>query len=88
MAAAERLVELELDPGQPLEYPLVEGEPPRGAAADLERSELAATHLGVGVIPHDSVAAALAAARTSGTPVLATGSIYVVGEVRRALGVA
>jgi len=36
--------------------------------------------------PHDSVADALTAAAVAGNPVLVTGSIYVVGEVRDALG--
>lgn len=65
------------------------------AAADSPRAmpatrlaDLAATHLEVAVTPHDSVAAALVVARAAGDPVLVTGSIYVVGEARRALGVA
>jgi folylpolyglutamate synthase/dihydropteroate synthase len=37
---------------------------------------------------HPSVAAAVAAAMAAGGPVLITGSIYVVGEARHALGVA
>lgn len=65
------------------------------AAADSPRAmeagdlaDLAARRLGVPVTAHRSVAEALAAARAGGGPVLVTGSIYVVGEARRAAGVA
>jgi dihydrofolate synthase/folylpolyglutamate synthase len=59
---------------------------PRALPAD-EMAELAQRHLGVPATAHPSVAAAVAAAQAAGTPVLVTGSIYVVGEARRALGV-
>jgi len=42
--------------------------------------------LGVPTAAHESVAAALAAAMSSGEPVLVTGSVYVAGEARDALG--
>jgi len=51
-----------------------------------EVAELAAEILGVPATPHDSVAAAVAAAREEDGPVLVTGSLYVVGEARTALG--
>lgn len=63
------------------------------AAADspraLEAGEAAALvteRLGIPATPHRSVADAVAAARASGTHVLVTGSLYVVGEARVALG--
>jgi dihydrofolate synthase/folylpolyglutamate synthase len=59
---------------------------PRALPA-VEMAELAHRHLGVPATAHPSVAAAVAAARATGTPVLITGSIYVVGEARHALGV-
>jgi len=65
------------------------------AAADSPRAlpapEMAALvgdHLGVDATPHPSVATAVSAAMASGEPVLITGSIYVVAEARRALGIA
>jgi dihydrofolate synthase/folylpolyglutamate synthase len=64
------------------------------AAADSPRAmsapEVAAlveARLGVPAAPHGSVAEAVAAARRSGEHVLVTGSLYVVGEARKALGV-
>ena len=63
------------------------------AAADSPRAMPAAdvavlvdARLGVPVTSHGSVAEAVAAARRSGEHVLVTGSLYVVGEVRAALG--
>lgn len=58
------------------------------ALAGGEVASLVFENLGVPVAAHDSVAGAVAAARGSGGPVLVTGSIYVVGEARRALGLA
>jgi len=62
-------------------------------AADSERARpsaevaaLSAEILGVPVKAHDSVAEAVAAALDAGGPVLVTGSLYVVGEARSALG--
>jgi folylpolyglutamate synthase/dihydropteroate synthase len=49
---------------------------------------LAQQQLGMPATAHPSVAVAVAAAQATGTPVLVTGSIYVVGEARRALGAA
>ncbi len=64
------------------------------AAADIERATDAgdvaadATRvLGVPATPHPDVPTAVAAAAESGDPVLVTGSIYVVGEARTALGI-
>lgn len=59
---------------------------PRALPADA-MAELAQLHVGVPATPHPSVAAAVAAAQAEGAPVLVTGSIYVVGEARKALGV-
>lgn len=63
------------------------------AAAESSRARdpeeivaLASDRLGVPATAHDSVAAALHAAITTGEPVLVTGSLYVVGEARDALG--
>jgi len=53
-----------------------------------EVSALAAEVLGVPVWAHGSVAEAVEAALGSGEPVLVTGSLYVVGEARSALGLA
>ena len=53
-----------------------------------EMAELAQQQLGMPATAHPSVAVAVAAAQATGTPVLVTGSIYVVGEARRALGAA
>ena len=65
------------------------------AAADSPRAldavamaDLARERLGVDATAHPSVAAAVAAAMGTGNPVLITGSIYVVAEARKALGVA
>lgn len=58
---------------------------PRAMPAD-EVATVVGQRLGIGVEPHASVAAALGAALADGGPVLVTGSIYVVGEARRALG--
>jgi folylpolyglutamate synthase/dihydropteroate synthase len=44
--------------------------------------------LGIPATPHVSVAEAVAAARQGFDHVLITGSLYVVGEARAALGVA
>lgn len=52
-----------------------------------ELAALVTERLGVPVTGHGSVASAVAAAIDAGGPVLVTGSIYVVGEARRALGV-
>jgi dihydrofolate synthase/folylpolyglutamate synthase len=57
---------------------------PSGELAALAEGE----ELGVPVIDGGSVADGLAAARETGGPVLVTGSIYVVGEARQALGLA
>ena len=57
----------------------------------LETEQVAALvgeRLGIPATPHGSVADALAAARATGNHVLVTGSIYVVGEARAALGIA
>jgi folylpolyglutamate synthase/dihydropteroate synthase len=54
-------------------------------AADA--AQALSTALGVPVTVHDSVAGALDAAAGSGEPVLVTGSLYVAGEARTALGV-
>jgi dihydrofolate synthase/folylpolyglutamate synthase len=51
-------------------------------------AEAVHTQLSVPATAHPSVAAAVAAAMAAGGPVLITGSIYVVGEARHALGVA
>ena len=51
-----------------------------------EVAALAAAEMAVPVAVHDSVAAAVAAALEEGGPVLVTGSLYVVGEARGALG--
>ncbi len=59
---------------------------PRAMPAE-EAAELAVAHLGVPATPHASVVEALAAARQTGEHVLVTGSLYVVGEARAALGV-
>ena len=59
---------------------------PRAMPA-VEAAELATSHLGVPATPHGSVVEALAAARRTGEHVLVTGSLYVVGEARAALGV-
>ena len=55
-------------------------------AGDL--AELAADVFGgeVPITAHDSVAAGMAAAAATGEPMMATGSIYVVGEARISLG--
>jgi dihydrofolate synthase/folylpolyglutamate synthase len=62
-------------------------------AADIDRAlspdrvaEIASDALSVPVAAHDSVAGAVSAARASGGPVLVTGSIHLVGEVRTVLG--
>jgi dihydrofolate synthase/folylpolyglutamate synthase len=60
---------------------------PRARGAE-EMADLIRRHLDVPATPHPSVAAAVAAAMATGDPVLITGSIYVVAEARRALGVA
>jgi folylpolyglutamate synthase/dihydropteroate synthase len=60
---------------------------PRAMAA-AEVAGLITARLGIPATPHASVAAAVAAARASGTHILITGSLYVVGEARAALGVA
>jgi dihydrofolate synthase / folylpolyglutamate synthase len=54
---------------------------PAAAVAALAREAMA-----VPVSDHDSVPAAVAAALGTGAPVLVTGSLYVVGEARTALG--
>jgi dihydrofolate synthase/folylpolyglutamate synthase len=51
-----------------------------------EVAALAARMMGAPAASHDSVAAALGAALEAGGPVLVTGSLYVVGEARSALG--
>ncbi len=57
-------------------------------ALDAERAAAMITeHLGIPATPHPSVAAAVTAARATATHVLITGSLYVVGEARAALGV-
>jgi len=61
------------------------GTPRALPAADTAHALVAG--LGIPVTVHDSVAAAVAAAAGSGEPVLATGSLYVVGEARTALGI-
>jgi len=58
---------------------------PRARSAD-EVAALAAEIMGVPVWAHDSVSEAVAAAREAGEPVLVTGSLYVVGEARTAVG--
>ncbi|OFW66160.1 MAG: hypothetical protein A2Z12_02705 [Actinobacteria bacterium RBG_16_68_21] len=65
------------------------------AAADAARAmpaeevgRLVTEVIGVPVVVHGSVAEALREAVAEGGPVLVTGSIYVVGEARAALGVA
>lgn len=65
------------------------------AAADSPRAldadgmaGLVREHLDVDSTAHPSVAAAVAAAMATGDPILITGSIYVVAEARKALGVA
>jgi dihydrofolate synthase/folylpolyglutamate synthase len=50
-------------------------------------AEAAAAALDVPADAHDSVAGAVSAARSSGGPVLVTGSLYLVGEVRTLFGV-
>ena len=60
---------------------------PRALPAD-EAARLVEQRLGIGAHPHPSVAAAVGAALAAGEPVLIAGSIYVVGEARRALGLA
>jgi dihydrofolate synthase/folylpolyglutamate synthase len=60
---------------------------PRAMGA-TEVAGLITERLGIPATPHASVSAAVAAARASGTHVLITGSLYVVGEARAALGVA
>jgi dihydrofolate synthase/folylpolyglutamate synthase len=56
-------------------------------ARDLEQvATLAGEALGVPARTHDSVAEALTAATATGDAVLVTGSLYVVGEARDALG--
>lgn len=40
MTSTEGLIEVELDPGHPLEHPLIERESPRRTTSDLERSDL------------------------------------------------
>lgn len=60
---------------------------PRALSAG-EVAGLVAERLGVQATAHGSVAAAVMAAVGTGDPVLVTGSIYVVGEARRALGLA
>lgn len=57
----------------------------RAMPAD-EAAALAREALGVEATEHPSVADAVAAAISSGEPVLVTGSLYVVGEARTALG--
>jgi dihydrofolate synthase/folylpolyglutamate synthase len=59
---------------------------PRALAAE-SMAGAAREHLDVPAEAHPSVAAAIAAAMASGGPVLITGSIYVVAEARRALGI-
>jgi dihydrofolate synthase/folylpolyglutamate synthase len=56
------------------------------ARSSAEVAALSAEILGVPVWAHDSVAEAVAAALGGGDPVLVTGSLYVVGEARSALG--
>lgn len=51
-----------------------------------EIAALATDRLGVPATPHESVAQALNAAMATGDAVLVTGSLYVVGEARDALG--
>jgi dihydrofolate synthase/folylpolyglutamate synthase len=58
---------------------------PRARPA-TEVAALAAGIMGVPVWAHDSVPEALAAALEAGEPVLVTGSLYVVGEARTAVG--
>lgn len=58
---------------------------PRARAAEEVASRVERV-LGIPAHPHESVAAAVAAARAEGNPVLVTGSLYVVGEARTALG--
>lgn len=60
---------------------------PRAMAPD-RAARLIEDRLGVPATPHDSVGGAVAAARATGRGVLVTGSIYVVGEARAALGIA
>lgn len=62
-------------------------ESPRALETD-QVAALVGERLGIPATPHPSVAAALAAARATGNHVLVTGSIYVVGEARAALGIA
>jgi len=60
-----------------------------GSERALPASEVAALAAAGGaasVTPHPTVAAAVAVARAEGGPVLVTGSLYVVGEAREALG--
>ncbi len=57
----------------------------RARPAD-ELAALAAREMTVPVSAHDSVAAAVGAALETGSPVLVTGSLYVVGEARGILG--
>jgi len=57
----------------------------RARPAD-EVAALAAEILGIPAVAHGSVAEAVAAALEEGGPVLVTGSLYVVGEARTALG--
>lgn len=60
---------------------------PRALDAD-SMAGLVREHLDVDSTAHPSVAAAVAAAMATGDPILITGSIYVVAEARKALGVA
>lgn len=60
---------------------------PRALEAETMAS-LARERLGVDATAHASVAAAVAEAMATGDPILITGSIYVVAEARKALGVA
>jgi len=72
--------------GRVVEAHTAAAESPRAMAAD-EAAALVTERLGIPATAHPSVAAALAAARATGTHVLITGSLYVVGEARAALGV-
>jgi len=60
---------------------------PRALGSE-EMAALAGEHLHVPTTAHPSVAAAVEAAMATGDPVLITGSIYVVAEARKALGIA
>jgi dihydrofolate synthase/folylpolyglutamate synthase len=72
--------------GSAIEFHAAAADTPR-ATPSAQMARLVDEVLGVPVAAHPSVAEAVAAARATGAPVLITGSIYVVGEARRALHV-